>query len=175
MLYYSSLVFFAGRLLKDPDEANDLVHDVFVTLWHKRQDFNSEESIKAFLYIATKNACYNKLKAAQRLSDKQFAFIKTLPEADQYVLEEIIRAEVFGELHALLRILPPECRKIFLMRLSDLDNKEIAEQLKLSIATVKNQFSRGLGLLRKKLKDRPDLLMIVPLLFHETIQLTSNN
>ena len=59
---YKALVQYANTLLKDMDEAEDKVQQVFVTLWEKRGSLEVHTSLRAYLYRAVHNACLNRLK-----------------------------------------------------------------------------------------------------------------
>ena len=58
-LYYPALRNFAISLVLDGPAAEDIVAEVFVTLWKKHKDFETLQNIKAFVYISTRNACIN--------------------------------------------------------------------------------------------------------------------
>lgn len=79
--YYAAVAFFANRLMKNRERAEDIVGEVFFTLWQKRAEFNAEISVKEFIYIATRKACVG--------SD----------EANFSVQVEITRSEVLRELY----------------------------------------------------------------------------
>jgi RNA polymerase sigma factor (sigma-70 family) len=64
-LFNPALCFFARRLVNDNAIAQDIVTDVFVKLWQKQADFKTVYSVKAFLYISTRNACLNHNQQAQ--------------------------------------------------------------------------------------------------------------
>lgn len=163
--YYSSLCFFARRLLKDEQAAKDLVADVFEKFWKKKGSYETSTHIKAWLYITTKNACYNYIKSDKRrnsaLNKKPVS-----DEAEDYVLNRIIKAEVMREVFMLLETLPPECQKIMKLSFRNAySNEQIAEMLSLSIHTVKNQKTRGLMLIRKQLEKRKLFGLLVLLTF----------
>ncbi|HYF32515.1 MAG TPA: sigma factor [Chitinophagaceae bacterium] len=79
--YYAAVAFFANRLLKNRERAEDIVSEVFFTLWQKRAEFNAETPIKAFLYTTTRQTCFG--------SD----------QADFSAQVEITRSEVLRELY----------------------------------------------------------------------------
>lgn len=158
--YYATLAYFACRLIKDRLNAEDIVSNIFITLWEKRSDFENEYGMKSFLYISVRNACLNSIKTNKTLIANQHAYSQLLSHEEDFVLNAITRAEVLQELYALIKTLPEECGKIMMLRLDGMDNKGIAKHQGLSIHTVKNQLSRGLSLLKGKLKNRKDLLAI---------------
>jgi RNA polymerase sigma-70 factor (family 1) len=150
--YYRSLCYFASRLIVGNPIAEDIAQEAFVRLWQKHDAFSSQQSIKAFLYIITRNACLNFLKQWQREKNNREAWLSHYNEIEDHVLNHLSRKDLYSEIYMAIESLPEECKKI--IRLSFLEgyrNHEIAAQLQLSIHTVKNQKSRGLYLLKKKL------------------------
>ena len=150
--YYRSLCYFAKRLIVGNSIAEDIAQEAFVRLWQKHDAFTSQQSIKAFLYIITRNSCLNFLKQWQREKNNKEAWALHLDEIEDHVLNQLSRNDLYSEIYMGIESLPSECKKI--IRLSFIDgfrNHEIAAQLQLSIHTVKNQKSRGLYLLKKRL------------------------
>lgn len=159
-LFYSPLCLFAERLVKDRLAAEDIVGESFIKLWNKRNDFETLQNTKAFLYITTRNACLNLLKQTHRdnLSKKQLAYLTG--EREEYILNEMVRAEVLQEIMQAIENLPEQCGKVLkLGYLEGLKNQEIADLLKISVHTVKNQKARAIQLLKIKLRDR-DLMAL---------------
>lgn len=153
--FYSPLCLFAERLLTDKAAAEDIVGESFIKLWNKRSDFETLQNIKAFMYITVRNACLNYLKQAKResLNQKQLAYITG--EKEEFVLNEMIRAEVLKEIMHEVDKLPEQCGKVLrLGYLEGLKNQEIADLLGISVHTVKNQKARAIQLLKVKLRDR---------------------
>ena len=154
-VYYNPLCLFAERLIKDRASAQEIAEESFLKLWARHTDFDSVQNIKAFLYITTRNSCLNLLKQEQResLSKKQLAYLSN--DKEDYVLNEMVRAEVLQKIQSEIEKLPDQCRKIFeLCYLEGLKNFEIADLLRISIHTVKNQKARAVQLLRLKLGNR---------------------
>ncbi|WP_205510138.1 RNA polymerase sigma factor [Longitalea arenae] len=171
--FYNPLCLFAERLLADKAAAEDIVGESFIKLWHKRCDFETVQNIKAFMYITVRNACLNYLKQAKRdsLSKKQLAYITG--EKEEFVLNEMIRAEVLKELMHEINNLPEQCGKVLkLGYLEGLKNQEIAALLNISVHTVKNQKARAIQLLKLRLRDR-DLMSF--LLLCTLLRITSDN
>jgi len=84
---------------------------------------------------------------------------------EQACINEIIRAEIVREIEEAVSQLPPQCRKIITMSyMEGMTNREIAQEMGLSLQTVKNQKNRALGLLKKRLpNDQFELLLLLPL------------
>jgi RNA polymerase sigma-70 factor (ECF subfamily) len=150
--FYPALVFFARRLTQDKPAAEDIVSDVFCKLCQQQLSFESEESAKAFLYISTRNACINYLdKVYFQSGVRDRLREELLKQPEDFVLNQIVRAEVARQMMQYVDHLPAECRKIMRMSfLQGISNREIAKQLQLSINTVRNQKARGIHLIRKR-------------------------
>jgi RNA polymerase sigma-70 factor (family 1) len=149
--HYNPLCYFAERLVRDQQVAEDIVEETFMKLWNKRTDFENEHGIKAFLYITTKNACINVIKQSQRDNASQAEMLYLAEKKEGFVLNEMIRAEVLRVVDQELNKLPVQCRTILKMSyVKGLKNNEIANKLDISIHTVRNQKARGLQLLRTR-------------------------
>lgn len=160
--YYSALCLFAERLLGDSAAAEDIVGESFVKLWNKRTNFENHQNLKAFMYITIRNACLNHLKQQKResLNQKQLAYFTG--EKEEFVLNEMIRAEVLKEIMEEINNLPEQCRKVLkLGYLEGMKNQEIADLLNISIHTVKNQKARAIQLLKIRLRDRDLMAFLI--------------
>jgi len=164
--FYRSLCFFAEHLVHDGDDAEDIVEDLFVKLWNKHLKFESEQHLKAYLYRSAKNACLDFLKVSERSGARNTLFAEERGYSEEAYLNEIIRAEIIAEIYHAIETLSPQCGKIITMSYVDgKTNQEIADELNLSIQTVKNQKGRGLALLKQRLpNDKFQLLMLIPYL-----------
>lgn len=152
-VYYPPLCFFAGKLIADRLIAEDIAQEAFVRLWQKHESFDCQEAIKAFLYVITRNACLNFLKHCKRKKKNEQTWAHTWDETEDYVLNKLTRHEKMNEVYTAVNTLPPECRKVILLSYVDgFRNNEIAEKLDISVHTVKNQKTRGLSLLKKRMQ-----------------------
>ncbi len=61
-MLYPGMCLFARKFIADCDDAEDIVQEMFIELWHQRVKFDSINHIKAFLYLSIKNKCLNNLK-----------------------------------------------------------------------------------------------------------------
>jgi len=164
--YYKALCYFAERITESHNDAEDIVEELFVKLWNKQQHFESEQHLKAFLYRSTKNACLDFLKLSERANNRHTLFFMDNDQWEESYLNEIIRAEVMREIYRAIENLPKQCSKIITMSYVDgKTNQEIAQELNLSVQTIKNQKGRGLAILKGLLPlDKYQLLLLVPYL-----------
>jgi RNA polymerase sigma-70 factor (family 1) len=163
--YYNAVRFFAARLLQDPLVAEDIAQETFIKLWEKHSGFNSPQAIKSFLYVTTRNACFNLMKKAQTGVKNHKLWSGVWDESEDFVLNQLTRTEVVREIYMILNMLPTECRKV--MRyyfIEGKENQEIASLMNISVSTVKNQKTRAIYLIRKKLGNRSLLLIALALL-----------
>jgi RNA polymerase sigma-70 factor (ECF subfamily) len=111
--------------------------------------FPTDTTVKAWLYITTRNSCFNYIKRINKVSLQEIE--PNSVYSDETILVAIIRTEILQEIITLIDTLPIECRRIFKLSCFDgLTNNEIATKLCLSIHTVKNQKARAVYLIRKR-------------------------
>jgi len=160
--FYSPLCLFAERLVANKAAAEDIVGESFIKLWNKRNDFETTQNIKAFMYITVRNACLNYIKQLKRdsLNQKQLAYLTS--EKEEFVLNEMIRAEVLKEIMNEINNLPEQCGKVLkLAYLEGLRNQEVAKVMNISVHTVKNQKARAIQLLKTRFRDRDILALLL--------------
>jgi len=152
--YYSRLCKYANSLLKDSDEAEEVVQTVFLTIWEKRADLEITFSIKAYLYRAVHNHCLNRFKhAAIKEAHKEYS-VHFIPQSYESVTQAIHASELEEQIEHAVNKLPAQCQKAFRMsRFEELKYQEIAERLDISIKTVENQIGKALRILRVELAD----------------------
>lgn len=159
-MFNNRLIFFTRGIVEDPDSAEDLVQDAFVKLWDKRLNFKDLISIKAFLYISLKNVSRNLFKH-DKVKQKYQSLLAEAIDDDPIILK-IVEAEVLEEVNKAIKELPEGCRNVInLSYFEGLSNQEVADQLNISINTVKTQKMRGLRALRNLLKEMAPALIIL--------------
>ena len=147
--YYGALVCYATKYIKREDIAEDLVQDLFVSLWEGHHVFPSQAALRSFLYISLKNAALDYLKHL----NVENQYIEEALAASKFLSEDSFqKEEVFRLLFKQIDLLPERCREIFLLHLEGFDNETIAKRLSLSIETVKTQKKRAMKTLRNNLK-----------------------
>jgi|SRR5690606_1777611 len=149
-LYAPGLYYSAYNLLRDKEVCEDLVQDLFLALWAKRQSLEIL-SLKGYLYTAIKNRVLMVLRAGKIQIDPLAAEVLSLHYSPHGELEE---REIQSILDENMEVLPARCKEIFqLSRREHLSNKEIAARLNISPKTVENQITIALRQLRLKLRD----------------------
>ena len=156
---YPSLSFYATRLVHD-DEAEDIVQEAFMELWKRREDIEDESHIKAFLYRIVYTKALNVIKHRTVVNNHadsikkvtQFKLDYYNPEAND-VMGYIEGLETRKQINDAIGDLPAKCREVFILSYQhDKKNKEIAEQLGISIRTVEVHLYKVVKALRTRLK-----------------------
>ncbi|WP_353183905.1 RNA polymerase sigma-70 factor [Parapedobacter lycopersici] len=150
--YHSLLYIYAYKKLRDKQKAQDIVQDVFITLWEKRLELRIYVSLANYLYTAVRNKSldfFARRKVEERyLSSLQQYLHSPHTAADLVVRERDIEALIEKEIQAL----PPKMREVFeLSRKSYSSHEEIAQTLGISKFTVDTQIKRALKVLRLRL------------------------
>lgn len=151
--YWKLLYRHANAMLKNEEEAKDVVQDIFAVLWSKANSTAINTPLAAFLFCATRNNILNRLKHLKveaRFNEYiQHAFDHLSELPDSLIIEK----ELARQIEAGTLGMPAKMRQIFMMsRTQHLTHKEISEQLKISDKTVKRQISNALNILRVKLE-----------------------
>jgi RNA polymerase sigma-70 factor (family 1) len=150
--YFKSLCFFAERLTWNREEAEDVVAESFIKLLERRDTFQNLANVKAFLYLAVRNASVNYLKSVQRhqAAEGQLRYLSGDETQQEDVLAgEMIRVEVLSEILREIERLPKKCREIFkLIFIEGLSTEEIARQMGIAPQTVRTQKARAIQLLK---------------------------
>lgn len=160
--YYVRLCAFANKFLNNPEEAQEIVQDVFTKIWEGRNEIDPEDSLKSYLFKIAQNLSINKLR--RKKVESRYTEIYKLVYIEQQefsVHESLLAMELEENIANSIGKLPPECRKVFeLSRIEGLKYKEIADTLHISVKTVEAQMSKALRSLRIELSDYLTLLLI---------------
>ena len=150
---YESLCRYAFSMVRDFDQAEDIVQSMFMKLWEKRSELDINTSIRSYLFRAVYNQCMNQLEH-KVIKTKHESFVKVEAGRDEQQ-PEVFPDELESNIRKAVDALPPQCRLIFIMsRYEELKYSEIAERLGISVNTIQNQVSKALKLLREALKDQ---------------------
>lgn len=150
--YYVVLVKYAANFLTLEGECEDLVQDVFVSLWEKENIFPDEVSLKVYLYKTVRNKCYNIIKH-NKVKDKYAENIIQSLEDDNLFLKQLLEEEIVCQLYKAIEVLSERKKEIIKLSLKGLKNKEIAEELDIKLQTVKTLKSQSYKILREQFKE----------------------
>ena len=160
--HFKALHAYACTILKDDDLAEEMVQNVFVKLWERKENLTISGSVTAYLYKAVYNESLNSLKHQKVKSAYQSHLSYSMKNETDNAAKRISLQELELRLQKALNELPEQCRAIFQMsRFEELRYREIADRLGISIKTVENQMGKALKLLRLKLIDFLPLTLLL--------------
>lgn len=158
--YYKYLVVVAHKYLNDRDGSRDMVQDVFLDLWKRREEVHIDQSAKFFL----RRAVINKCLASKRKSDR-ITVNTELVNIDKSAVDSTTDQVAFNDINAfvnqIIEGLPKRCREVFILsRKMEMSHKEIAAKLNISTKTIENQMTKALKVMRLELKSKGFLSII---------------
>lgn len=157
--YYASLCRYATGIISSAEDAEEIVQQVFLRIWERREALNITVSFKAYLYRSVHNASLNHKQ--RRKNDVRFDDLPLRIVHAAEVSHEMDVKLLEKEIGKALNSLPEQCRKIFeLSRFEELKYREIAELLDISIKTVENHMGKALRIMREQLSAYLPLLLI---------------
>jgi RNA polymerase sigma-70 factor (ECF subfamily) len=150
--YWPVMFRHSRKMLRDDDEAIDVVQDIFTTLWAKSAETVFTTSIRSFLYSATRNKVIDLINR-NKVRTNYLANLQEFYDKGEFLTEDIIREkELINRIEMEVAKLPEKMRKIFeLSRKHHLSYKEISEMTNVAEGTVKKQVHNAIKILRLKL------------------------
>ena len=163
--HYEGLSRYAFSILKEQGEAEDVVQQLFITLWEKRKELEISKDPRAYLYRSTYNRCLNEVKRIKRRGMQTDASKEIGLRSSDDASERLVGKELEERIEKALQSLPTKCGDVFrLSRINELSYKEIAEKMDISTKTVENHMGKALRLMRDELKEYLPLIVITILL-----------
>lgn len=147
--YYRVLVLYAQNFLSTQESAEDIVQQLFITMWEKQTKFLSLPSLRVYLYNAVRNASLNYLKRENVEARYIEQLVNTFHEFTDE--EDTLEEELYQLLYQTIDKLPNRCRAVFLLHMEGKRNDEIAEALEISVGTVKTQKKRAMRFIREQM------------------------
>lgn len=141
---YLPLGMYALRIVDNADDAEDIVENTFLKAWQTISSGTDIDNFNAYIYRSVRNECVSFIRGRKEIENTD-----SIPEICEEVMDTSFRdARIWKAIDGL----PEKCREIFLLSKRDgLSNAEIAEELNISIKTVKNQMTKALTRLRELL------------------------
>ena len=160
--WYSRAKYFAREYVTSESDAENIVQDVFLHLYERRDLMDAYTNLTAYLFTSIKNRCLDYLRkwvleqeTAQEMQDEFDMELRMKYDSLEIFNTQFSDETDIGELlNSAFQKLPERCRDIFIMnKLEGKKQKEIAEELNLSINTVESQMGIAYKKLREELKD----------------------
>ena len=157
--HYRALCYFATRYLKDAMEAEDVVIEMFHHVWQIRQEIESPAALHTLLYTATRNRSLNVLRNLQnrkRLLEENYR-----PEEEEEPRDYVAEEEMSRLLDEAVAQLTGQCKVVVTDLLKGKSLQEIADEMGVSVNTVKTYKARAIDALKDLLRDSPYLLLTI--------------
>ncbi len=152
--YFKPLTAFAKKYVGDIDVAKEIVHEVFINLWTKKESIDIEKAVKSYIYTSTYNRSLNYLRDNKKFERNADLESNSINESIWNYSDQVETLELEEKINKTINSLPEKCREVFILsRYDGLKYHEIAEKLNISVKTVESQMSKALMVLRENLKE----------------------
>ena len=149
---YVKLCELAHKYVKDSDCSEDIVQNVFVKVWENKNHFKNKDNIEGYFYTSVRNKSIDFLKSKYAKNVKAYP-VEDLEilQTEDYYLSEVITIKTADIIDRAIESLSNKCAKAIRLSIESYTNREIAEEMAISIHTVKEYKKKGYKDLRKKL------------------------
>lgn len=144
--FYKGLVKYAHNFLFDQQASEDVVQEVFISLWENAKNIEIQTSLKAYLYAMVRNKCLNYLKSIKITDDLNLIDFNSfiLEEEDLNLISEEEKTIVYTQILKIVETFPESMQQIFKLKfIENYTYTEIADELGISVNTVKTQLQRS--------------------------------
>lgn len=157
--YSKGMFLFAMNIFKKKDICEDIVQSVFIDFWSNRKH-KEIKNLKPYLFQSVKFQVFKQMRN-QKMSNEDLTRLNIVDGAMNSA-QKLEFDELEDLIEDLVGKLPPRCQQIFILsRFHDKSNKEIAEELGVSIQAVKNQISKALKLLKDDLHSEAAIVIFL--------------
>lgn len=170
---HSQIVCFCNQFITDLDKAKSLSQEVFLNLWLNREKIETLNGIRSFLYTFAKSCCLNYIRHRKVISQYEERHLQEKEEElNREVLESFdFNSLEFSELETIIQQaindLPEKCRQVFIMsRFDGKMNREISEELNISVKAVEANMTRALKALKSSLSEFLPALLVQLIMQH---------
>ncbi|MCK9640366.1 MAG: RNA polymerase sigma-70 factor [Prolixibacteraceae bacterium] len=154
--YYPRLCGFANKFIANQQESEEIIQEVFLNIWKKREYLKLDHEIRPYLYKSVQNLCFNFIEH-KKVIESYYSVLNLVYQnqsEDFNTYESVLYTELQNRVDEAMNSLPEQCLKIFrLSREEGLKYHEIAGKLGISVKTVETQMGRALTKLKIELKD----------------------
>ena len=136
-LYSDRLLAWLLKLLKSEDIASEVLQDVFIKVWHNRQQIDAEQSFRSYLFRIAENLAYNFFRKAARDKKLQAVLIHSACKEYSPIEESLLMKEKSRLLQEAIDALPPKRREVFqLIKMEERSYEEVSLMLHVSTSTI---------------------------------------
>tara|TARA_R110002050_G_scaffold116333_1_gene232709 strand:+ start:1821 stop:2414 length:594 start_codon:yes stop_codon:yes gene_type:complete len=168
-LTHARLLSYCRLFVTDSAQADDLVQECYLSLWEKRETIKPSQSVESLLFVMLRHRCLNYLR------DNKFLYTETnlqsIPEVDLQHLFELdftgierksIEEELIEAIKQEIEKLPLKRKEVFLKsKIEGLKNREVADQLGISVKMVEKHLKQGKEQIQKELVEKFPMLTLL--------------
>lgn len=170
---HDQIIGFSNQFISDLDKAKSLTQEVFLNLWLNREKIETMNGIKSFLYTYAKSGCLNYIRHQKVISKYED---RHLQEKEEELNREVLVSFDFNSLefseleeliHKAINDLPEKCRQVFIMsRFDGKMNREISEELDISVKAVEANMTRALKVMKSRLSEYLPAILVQLIMHH---------
>lgn len=149
-IHFTALKFFAMRYVGDEEVACDLIQDMFVKLWERKESFENDQVLKTYLYRAVRNNCLTYIRNKRRMEKRLEGHQEE--DTEESFVTKVMEAEVYALINEIFEELPDACKKVYSRSLEGKSHQEISEELHIAINTIKRHKNNANHYLRERLE-----------------------
>ncbi len=139
---YGKLKYFGLQYLPDEEAVSDLIQDIWLKIWERKEKYAGEGAFKRYLMQSLYHAILNHLRHGKVM--REYEELKQPHEnVEQEISHKIIEAEIYDAINHVFDELPDACRRVYAASLEGKSQKEIAEQFSISVNTVKKHINNA--------------------------------
>lgn len=158
-IYNHKLCLYANSLLNNIPLSEDIVQNIFIKVWEKRQNLRKDLSLKSYLYKSVYNACVNQYKKNQALTAVEKKYVEGLDQIVEKKNEDTLE-KLKLKVKKAIDNLPPKCKEVFILSKKEgLTNMEISEHLNVSINTIERQITIAFTKIRAEVGSKTNLIL----------------
>ena len=159
--FYKGLVIYANNFLFDQEASEDVVQEVFISLWENAKNIDIKTSLKAYLYAMVRNKCLNYLKSVKITDELNVIDLNSMLvlEEDLDLISQEEKTMLYNHILKIIETFPESMQEVFKLKfIENYKYEEIADEMGISVNTVKTQLKRA------KVKISESLVIILALL-----------
>ncbi|WP_316816154.1 RNA polymerase sigma factor [Pedobacter nyackensis] len=162
-VHYSEMIYARLlRLLKDTDVADEIIQDLFLKIWEKREQINTTQSFKSYLYTIAENLVYDHFRKVARDRKLQEKFRRITTELYTHTEEDLLSKESKEIIDKAIATLSPQRKTAFILcKVEGRSYDEAAEIMGVSASTVSNHLVKANVSIREYLNKSKDLLPVL--------------
>ncbi|MCI9846897.1 RNA polymerase sigma-70 factor [Flavobacterium pectinovorum] len=144
--FYRGLVLYANNFLFDQQTSEDVVQEVFILLWENAKNIEIKSSLKAYLYAMVRNKCLNYLKSVKITDDLNIIDLNSMLVLDEDLdlISEEEKTILYNHILKIIETFPESMQQVFKLKfIENYKYEEIADELGISVNTVKTQLKRA--------------------------------